>query len=135
MKHVITAGFIVLSLGSGFALAAQQTTTEKAGEATKDAGKATADGAKKAGKATAEGTKKAGKATADGAETAGKATADGAKTAGKATANATDKSAKSVKKAVTGDGHATCADGTKQAGATEDAAAAACKDHGGVAKK
>jgi len=40
-----------------------------------------------------------------------------------------------VKKTVTGDAHATCVDGTRQAGTTEQAAAAACTNHGGVAKQ
>ena len=75
-------------------------------------------------------TKKAGHA----AKEAGKDTADAAKHAGKATANATKKGAKAVKKAVTGDAHATCVDGTVQAGETETAAAAACVEHGGVKK-
>ena len=77
-----------------------------------------------------EETKKAGEAAKD----AGKATGDAAKHAGKATAKATTKGAKAVKKAVTGDNHATCVDGTVQAGKTEAAAAAACVTHGGVAK-
>jgi hypothetical protein len=58
-----------------------------------------------------------------------------AKDAGKAATNASKKTAKTVKKTVTGDAHATCVDGTRQAGKTEDAAAAACTSHGGVAKK
>ena len=76
-------------------------------------------------------TKKAGEA----AKEAGKDTADAAKHAGKATAKATKKSATTVKKAATGDAHATCVDGTRQAGKTEAAAAAACAGHGGVAKQ
>ena len=76
-------------------------------------------------------TKKAGAAAKD----AGKATGDAAKHAGKATAKATTKGAKAVKKAVTGDAHATCVDGSVQAGKTEDAAAAGCVGHGGVAKR
>lgn len=39
-----------------------------------------------------------------------------------------------MKKAVTGDAHATCMDGTRQEGKTEEAAAAACAGHGGVKK-
>ena len=58
-----------------------------------------------------------------------------AKDAGKAATNASKKTAKTVKKTVTGDAHATCVDGTRQAGKSEDAAAAACTSHGGVAKK
>jgi hypothetical protein len=73
-------------------------------------------------------TKKAGSAMKE----AGKNTGEAAKHAGKATAKATKKGAKAVKKAVTGDAHATCADGTVQAGETEAVAAAACAGHGGV---
>ena len=79
---------------------------------------------------TKEQTKEAGSS----AKEAGKATADAAKHAGKAAESATKKTAKTTKKAVTGDAHATCVDGTRQAGTTEDAAAAACTTHGGVAK-
>lgn len=75
--------------------------------------------------------KKAGEAVKD----AGKDAGDAAKHAGKATAKATKKGAKKVKKAVTGDAHATCMDGTRQAGKTEAAAAAGCAHHGGVAKQ
>jgi hypothetical protein len=75
-------------------------------------------------------TKKAGHA----AKEAGKDTADAAKHVGKATAKATKKGASKVKKAVTGDAHATCVDGTVQAGETEAAAATACAGHGGVKK-
>ena len=39
-----------------------------------------------------------------------------------------------AKKAVTGDAHATCVDGSVQAGETEDAAAAQCAKHGGLKK-
>jgi hypothetical protein len=80
---------------------------------------------------TKEETKEAGAAAKD----AGKAAADAGKHAGKAATNASKKTAKTVKKAVTGDAHATCVDGTRQAGTTEEAAAAACGNHGGVAKK
>ena len=73
-------------------------------------------------------TKKAGSAAKD----AGKSAGDAAKHAGKATAKATTKGAKAVKKAVTGDAHATCVDGTVQAGKTEEAAASGCVSHGGV---
>jgi hypothetical protein len=73
-----------------------------------------------------EETKKAGEAAKD----AGKDTADAAKHAGKPT----KKGAKQVKKAVTGDAHATCVDGSVQAGTNEAVAAAGCKAHGGVAK-
>jgi hypothetical protein len=76
-------------------------------------------------------TKKAGSAAKD----AGKSAGDAAKHAGKATAKATKKGAGAVKKAVTGDAHATCVDGTVQAGKTEQAAAAGCASHGGVAKR
>jgi hypothetical protein len=74
------------------------------------------------------------KKAGDAAKEAGKDTGDAAKHAGKATAKATEKGAKTAKKAVTGDAHATCVDGTRQAGKTEAAAAAACSSHGGVAK-
>ena len=105
MKHVIRGLVMVLALGfAGDHLGAQSGAKEEA---------------KKAGEAAKE---------------AGKETGDAAKHAGKATAKATTKGAKSVKKAVTGDAHATCADGTRQAGATEEAAAQACSGHGGVAK-
>lgn len=77
-----------------------------------------------------EETKKAGSAIKE----AGKNTGEAAKHAGKATAKATKKGAKAVKKAVTGDAHATCVDGTVQAGETEAVAAAACGGHGGVKK-
>src|SRR3989441_6168833 len=88
-------------------------------------------GAAAAGQSGAkEETKKAGHA----AKEAGKDTADAAKHAGKATAKATTKGAKAVKKAVTGDAHATCADGSVQAGETEAAAAAGCAGHGGAKK-
>ena len=66
---------------------------------------------------------------------AGKDTADAAKHAGKATAKGTKKAGNEVKKTVTGDAHANCADGTRQAGETEAAAAAACTTHGVVAAK
>ena len=75
--------------------------------------------------------KKAGEAVKE----AGEATGDAAKHAGKATAKATKKSAKTVKKAVTGNAHATCVDGTVQAGETEAAAASGCAGHGGVKKQ
>lgn len=74
--------------------------------------------------------KKAGEATKDAGKDIGKA----AKHAGKATAKETKKGAHTVKKAVTGDAHATCMDGTRQEGKTEEAAAAACAGHGGVKK-
>ena len=108
MKKFMTAGLLVLSLGVGMervSMAQQSTATDEA---------------KKAG---------------DAAKDAGKDTADAAKHAGKATAKATEKGAKKAKKAVTGDAHATCVDGTVQAGKTEEAAASGCKTHGGVAKK
>jgi hypothetical protein len=76
-------------------------------------------------------TKKAGSS----AKEAGREAGDAAKHAGKATAKATKKGAKAVKKAVTGDAHATCVDGSVHAGKTEQAAAAGCVDHGGVAVK
>jgi hypothetical protein len=93
-----------MSLGAGMDVAAQS---------------GAKDEAKKAGEAT----KEAGKDTADAAKHVAKATKKGAK-----------KGARAVKKAVTGDAHATCVDGTRQAGTTEEAAAAACSTHGGVAK-
>ena len=74
--------------------------------------------------------KKAGEKTKDAGEDIGSA----AKHAAKATAKGTKKGAKKVKKAVTGDAHATCMDDTRQAGTTEAAAAAACAGHGGVKK-
>ena len=77
-----------------------------------------------------EETKKAGEATKDAAKDAG----DAAKHAGTATAKGAKKGAAKAKKAVTGDAHATCVDGTRQEGTTEAAAAAACNTHGGVAK-
>jgi hypothetical protein len=77
-----------------------------------------------------EETKKAGSAAKDAAKDTGEA----AKHAAKATAKATKKGASAVKKAVTGDAHATCVDGSVQAGSTEAHAAAGCADHGGVAK-
>jgi len=80
---------------------------------------------------TKEETKKAGEATKEAGKDAGEA----AKHAGKATEKEAKKGAKSAKKAVTGDAHATCVDGSVQAGKTETAAAAGCSSHGGVAKK
>lgn len=104
MRKMIVTCLIALSLGAGIDVAAQS-------------------GAK-------EETKKAGEAAKEAGEDAG----DAAKHAGKATAKATKTGAKKVKKAVTGDAHATCVDGTRQAGTTEAAAAAGCSHHGGVAK-
>ena len=106
MKRVAIACLFALSLGSVAGQASMQKTT-----------------------ATEE-TKKAGGAAKD----AGKDTADAAKHAAKATGKATKKGATTVKKAVTGDAHATCIDGTVQSGKTEAAAAAGCNTHGGVAK-
>ncbi len=80
---------------------------------------------------TKDETKQAGSSAKD----AGKEAGDAAKHAGKATAKATKQGAHKVKKTVTGDAHATCVDGTRQAGTTEAAAAAACGSHGGVAKQ
>jgi len=77
-----------------------------------------------------EDTKKAGEAAKD----AGKDTGEAAKHVGKATAKTAKKGAHKVKKAVTGDAHATCMDGTRQEGKTEAAAAEACAGHGGVKK-
>ena len=77
------------------------------------------------------GLKKAGDAVKDTGQAAGEA----AKDVGKATADVTKKGAKTAKKTVTGKAHATCVDGTKQAGDTEAAARAACGKHGGVAKR
>ena len=108
MTRIMMAGLLALSLGAGterVALAQQSTATDE--------------------------TKKAGEAIKE----AGQDTADAAKHAGKATAKATEKGAKKAKKAVTGDAHATCVDGTVQAGKTEEAAASGCKTHGGVAPK
>jgi hypothetical protein len=104
MRRLIAGYLMMLCAGAGAATAAQS-------------------GAK-------EETKKAGHA----AKEAGKDAADAAKHAGKATAKATKKGAKAVKKVVTGDAHATCVDGTVQAGETEKVAAAACAGHGGVKK-
>jgi hypothetical protein len=75
------------------------------------------------------------KQAGEAAKDAGKAAGEAGKHAGKAAADASKKTAKTVKKAVTGDAHATCVDGTRQAGPTEKDAAAACSNHGGVAKK
>ena len=83
------------------------------------------------GAQTKEETKKAGSS----AKEAGKQTGEAAKHAGKATVNATKQAGHKVKKAVTGNAHATCVDGTRQAGTSEEAAAAACTSHGGVAKQ
>ena len=85
--------------------------------------------------AAAQGAKEDTKKAGESAKEAGKDTADAAKHVGKATAKTAKKGATKVKKAVTGDAHATCVDGTRQAGTTEAAAAAACKSHGGVAKQ
>jgi hypothetical protein len=85
--------------------------------------------------AQSSGTKEETKAAGEAAKDAGKAAGEAGKHAGKATADASKKTAKTVKKTVTGDAHATCVDGTKQAGTTEKDAAAACKSHGGVAKQ
>ena len=105
MRRTVAGFLIALMTASGPALAAQS-------------------GAK-------DETKKAGSA----AKEAGKETGEAAKHAGKATAKATTKSAKTVKKAVTGDAHSTCVDGSVQAGKTDEAAAAGCVSHGGVASK
>jgi len=84
--------------------------------------------------AQSSGTKEQTKEAGSSAKEAGKAAADAGKHAGKAATDASKKTAKTVKKTVTGDAHATCVDGTRQAGTTEEAAAAACTSHGGVAK-
>ena len=106
MRRVL-AGFLILMMSwSAPALATAQSGAQ--------------DDAKKAGAA---------------AKAAGKNTGTAAKEAGKATAKTAKKGAKTVKKAVTGDAHATCVDGTRQAGETEARAAAACASHGGVAKQ
>lgn len=105
MRKMIAGCLIVLSLGAGVERMAAQSGAK--------------DEAKKAGEAAKE---------------AGQSTADAAKHVGKATAKATKKGVKKVKRAVTGDAHATCVDGTRQAGKTEAAAATACSSHGGVAK-
>ena len=85
--------------------------------------------------AQSSGAKEETKEAGSSAKEAGKAAADAGKHAGKATAEASKKTAKTVKKTVTGDAHATCVDGTRQAATTEEAAAKACTSHGGVAKK
>lgn len=105
MFRVITAFTLALALSGAAGVSAQSTTPK-------------------------EETKKAGEATKDAGKDIGKA----AKHAGKATAKETKKGATTVKKAVTGDAHATCMDGTRQAAKTEAAAAAACDGHGGVKK-
>ena|SRR6476659_3473040 len=107
MKRFMAASLLACSLGMGLPVAAAQQSGAK-------------DEAKKAGEAT----KEAGKDTGDAAKHAGKATEKGAK-----------KGASATKKAVTGDAHATCVDGSVQAGKTEAAAAAGCSNHGGVARK
>ena len=107
MKRLIAASLLAYSIGVGLPVAAAQQSGAK-------------DEAKKAGEATKE---------------AGKDAGDAAKHAGKATEKGTKKAATSTKKAVTGDAHATCVDGSVQAGKTEAAAAAGCSNHGGVAKK
>jgi hypothetical protein len=104
MKRTIAACLMLLTALSGPALAGQSTAKDEA---------------KKAGSAAKE---------------AGKDTADAAKHAAKATGKATKKTASAAKKAVTGTAHATCVDGTRSRGETEAAAAAACNEHGGVAK-
>ena len=106
MKRLISSLVVVLALAGTGAMA-------QSGDGAKDE-------AKKAGEATKE---------------AAKDTGDAAKHAGKATAKATKKGATAVKKAVTGPDHATCVDGTVQAGETEAAAASGCAAHGGVKKQ
>src|SRR5262249_44170216 len=106
MRNVIGTCAIALMLGTGFVGAAVQSGAKEE--------------AKKAGSAT-KGT--------------GKGDGDGGKHAGKATAKATKKGARTVKRAVTGDAHATCVDGTRTEGKTEAAASAVCSTHGGVARK
>jgi hypothetical protein len=105
MFRVITAVTLTLALGGAASLSAQTTTPK-------------------------EETKKAGEATKDAGKDVGKA----AKHAAKATAKETEKGAKTVKKAVTGNAHATCMDNTRQEAKTEAAAAALCDGHGGVKK-
>ena len=75
-------------------------------------------------------TKQAGKATKEAAKTAGETTKDAATE----TAKATKKGATKTKNAVTGEAHATCKDGTRQAAKTQKAADAGCTHHGGVAR-
>ena len=87
------------------------------------------------GAAAQSGTKDEAKKAGEATKEAGKEAGEAAKHAGKATAKATKKTAKTVKKAVTGPDHATCVDGTVQAGETEAAAAAGCAGHGGVKKQ
>jgi hypothetical protein len=106
MIRIITALTLALALSGGTVSLSAQSTTPK------------------------EETKKAGDATKE----AGKDIGGAAKHAGKATAKETKKGAKAVKKAVTGTAHANCMDGTRQAGTSEAAAAAACAGHGGVKK-
>ena len=109
------AGYLMFALSTGAfgTIAAAQSgakeDTKKAGEAAKGAGEAAKEAGKEAGEA--------------------------GKNIGKATAKTAKKGAKTVKKAITGDAHATCVDGTRQAGTTEADAAAACGTHGGVAKQ
>jgi hypothetical protein len=107
MKALITAVALAMALGTG-AGAVDVFAAQTAGQEAKKAGEKAKDAAK---------------------DTGGAATH-----AGKATAKAATTGAKKVKKAVTGDAHATCVDGTRQAAETEAAAAAACKEHGGVKK-
>src|SRR6188768_3871256 len=103
MMRVITAFTLALALSGGASatLSAQSTSSKEE--------------IKKAGSATKE---------------AGKDIGSAAKHTGKAAAKESKKGAKAVKKAVTGDAHATCMDGTRQAAETEAAAAAACDGHG-----
>src|SRR3954453_8612012 len=105
MKRIFTSSVLAVMLAGGFSPIFAQSAGDEAKKAGQDA------------------------------KDAGKDAGDAAKHAGKATAKATKKAAKKTKKAVTGNAHATCVDGTVQAGKTEAAAASGCSTHGGVAKK
>jgi hypothetical protein len=106
MSKTIAASVIALTLGVGVMSASGQTGVVGA---TKQAGEVTKDTAKAAGDTTKRAVTAAGQATKKGAA--------------------------SAKNTVTGKAHATCVDGTRQAGKTVKAADAACAKHGGVAKK
>lgn len=80
-------------------------------------------------------TKEETKSAGESAKEAGREAGQAAKHAGKATVKATKQAGHKAKKVVTGNAHATCVDGTRQAGTDEAAAASACGTHGGVAKQ
>jgi hypothetical protein len=115
---LVTIGLVLAlsAVGTPTVIWAQDSAKEdakKAGEKTKDAGKAG-----KTGKAVGEGAKDVGEATGDAAKDVGKATKD---------------AAEGVKNDVTGKTiKAKCADGTTQSGKS---AATACEKHGGPAAK